>query len=165
MIAVIFVIFSPFANQMDKLSYPLIPPFEGESEFLLRDLSLNEGEQHFTKGISEYSANKFGSAVSHLEKAVENRPNQGEWWLYLGVSCYLDGRYEQAIQALLKADSLISPLYKPHAKWFLAQAQLQNDNPDEAARLLKWICDQEENNIYTEKANTQLKEIQITQKN
>jgi tetratricopeptide (TPR) repeat protein len=159
-IALVLLLTSPVANHHDKLPYPLRPPYEGESELLLRDNTLMSGEQSFRRGISDYSSNDFRGAVSKLQKAVANQPDNGEWWLYLGVSCYLDGEYDQAIKALVTADSLISSVYKPHARWYLAQAYLQIGRSDEAQRLLLWLSDQGDSNIYIDKAEMELSKMQ-----
>jgi tetratricopeptide (TPR) repeat protein len=161
-VVLVLLLTSPVVNHQDKLPYPLRPPYEGESEFLLRENTLMSGEQSFRRGISNYSANNYKGAVSQLKKAIADQPDNGEWWLYLGVSCFLEGEYNQAIKALMTSDSLISSLYKPHARWYLAQAYLQSGNSKEALRLLLWLRDQSDNSIYTKEADTELNKIQKT---
>jgi len=162
-IALVLLLSSPTANHDEKLPYPLRPPYSGESESLLRDNSLITGDQYFRGGISDYSAGKYASAISQFRKALADRPDQGEWWLYLGVASYLDGRYFDAIQALSKADSLILPLYQPHVRWYLAQADLKTGKTKDAIQLLQWLRDRADN-IYAGRADEELARIEADKK-
>jgi len=160
-VVLVLLLSSPTANHDERLPYPLRPPYAAESEYLLRDNSLMTGDQYFRRGISDYSVGKYGSAIVQLRKAVAEEPDQGEWRLYLGVACYLDGQYSEAIQALSKADSLILPLYQPHARWYLAQSYLKSGKSSDATQLLQWLCDRGDNNMYTDRAGEELARIGV----
>ena len=153
------LIYSPTGSNLEKLPYPLQPPYSGESELTLRDYTLIGGEQFFSKGISCYSSNDYKAAIENLLKAVAKDPTEGEWWLYLGVSYFLDDQPQPAINALTNADKFILPVFMPHAKWYLAQSYILKGNPDLAIPLLEWICDQKDNSIYASRAEVQLKNI------
>jgi tetratricopeptide (TPR) repeat protein len=114
---------------------PLVP-------LVLRGATSTAGEQYFNEGMGDYGRGNYNSAVKNLKLAVRTAPDQAHWWLYLGVSYFLDRQPVLAVSALERADFLASPELKPAARWYLAQAYLLAAKPDKALPMLAWVSDQ-----------------------
>lgn len=102
----------------------------------LRTVPAAEGQQWFEAGMDEYLHDNFKGAISQLKRAVKNSPGDGTWWLYLGVSYYLDHQAQPAIEALTEADRLTEYSLKNRAQWYLAQAYLLAGQAEAAIPLL-----------------------------
>jgi predicted Zn-dependent protease len=114
---------------------PLVP-------LMMRGGTTTAGERFFGDGMSDYSRGDYNSAAKNLTLAVRSAPDKAHWWLYLGVSYFLDRQPTLAVSALEKADMLAPNTLKPAARWYLAQAYLLAAKPDKALPLLAWISDQ-----------------------
>ena len=108
----------------------------------LRGEEATQGEQLFHQGMNDYLRGNYKGASNSLKRAVEKDPNNGIWWLYLGVCYYLNHQSKRAIGALTKADSLTQYSQKVRSRWYLAQAYLLEGDADRAIPLLEWIRDQ-----------------------
>lgn len=153
---VLFFLLIPHRHNpyITHLSYEKLPY---QSDYYRGEASA-EAESLFSRGIDDYLADNYKDAIANLENAVDRAPDEGSWWLYLGVCYYLDRQVKRAIKALTMADSLTQFYNKERARWYLAQAHLLNRNPKKAFPLLEWIIAQ--NRIYAERADSLLKTVQ-----
>ncbi|TKJ36566.1 hypothetical protein CEE37_14900 [candidate division LCP-89 bacterium B3_LCP] len=111
----------------------------------------------FRKGMDEYLKGNFKGAIDYLENAVSASPDEGPWWLYLGISYYLDRQAKPAVKALTKAVSLTEYTLKSGAEWYLAQAFLLDGNADPAMPLLEGLAIQKRD--YSEIAESLLEKV------
>jgi len=108
----------------------------------LRGEMATEAERLFHEGMNNYLKNNYKSAIGNLKNAIEKDPDNGSWWLYLGVCYYLDHQGKQAIEALTGADTMTQHSLKIRSRWYLAQAYLLQGDTDRAIPLLEWIMGQ-----------------------
>ncbi len=120
-----------------------------------------DAERSFDEGMEYYLRGNYRDAISNLNKAVEKTPENGAWWLYLGVCHYLERDAKAAIKALTRADSLTQYSNKTRARWYLAQAHLLNDDANQAIPLLQWLIDQRK--TYADKADSLLTGVRSIQ--
>ena len=132
----------------EKAPYKLMQP---------RAAAESEAQGLFITGMNEYLQNDFKGAVNYLTKAVERSPNEGPWWLYLGVSLYLDRQAKPALIALIKAETLTDYSLKYTAQWYLAQAHLLAADADRAIPLLEGLATLKKD--YAEDANALLVKV------
>jgi len=142
------VVLNPYIAHLsfEKLSYQ---PMELRGEVSL------EAKRVFEEGMSYYSVDDYSNAISRLRKAVKGAPDRVDWWLYLGVSYYLNRQPKRAIQALAKADSPTYATLQERARWYLAQAYLLRRDPQKADPLLEWIVAQDR--MYASQADSLLR--------
>ena len=95
----------------------------------------------FSMGMQAYNEGDYKSAAAILLEATEESPDDWPGWFFLGVSYYLDGQAQPAIDALLRADSLNKYAMEIEVKWYLAQAYLLNNDPDKAMPYLQWLAE------------------------
>ncbi len=76
-------------------------------------------------------------AVGLARKAVELVPSEGSFWNTLGVTHYRNGEWKDAIDALKKSKELLKGRQFSFNAFFLAMANWQLDNKDEAR---KWYA-------------------------
>lgn len=107
----------------------------------LRGEMATESERLFLEGMSSYLIDDYKGAIDNLQKAVGEAPENGSWWLYLGVCYYLDRQGKRAIEALTRADALTQHSLKVRARWYLGQAHLLRGDVDRAIPLLEWVRD------------------------
>jgi len=108
----------------------------------LRGEMASQAERFFHKGMNEYLRGNYRGAIGNLREAVEKDPDNGTWWLYLGVCYYLNHQGKQAIEALTRADGLTQYSLNVKSRWYLAQAYLLQGDADRAIPLLERIRDQ-----------------------
>lgn len=158
-----FYIILPVKQQIESpfetcLSFEKLPyqPIE------LRNGMANEAEQYYLNGMEDYLEDDYASAISKLRRAVRMQPDEGKWWLRLGVCYFLNRQPEPAIEALTKADELTQLSYKIRTRWYLAQSYLLKGDSENAVPLLEWVAAQDR--TYADEANSSLKSIHtITQ--
>ena len=109
-----------------------------------------EAQQLFASGMQAYREDNFKNAADLIAKALELEPTQGHWWLYLGISYYLDRQAAPAIEALVRADSLTEYTLRNTARWYLAQAHLLNNDAASARPVLDSLIEQ--NREYAQEA-------------
>jgi tetratricopeptide (TPR) repeat protein/serine/threonine protein kinase len=73
-------------------------------------------------------------AVDHAKKAVDLKPGAGTLWNTLGVAQYRAGDWNAAIAALAKSNDLLKGNHLSFNGFFLAMAQWQLGNKDEARK-------------------------------
>jgi len=120
-----------------------------------------EADPSFDEGMKAYLEGNYGDAIVNLRNAVEKAPENGSWWLYLGVCYYLERDAKAAVKALARADTLAQFSDKTRARWYLAQAHLLNGDANQAIPLLQWLIDQEK--TYAGKADSLLRIVQSKQ--
>ena len=103
-----------------------------------RSLAVTEGKKFFDEGMKSYVRKDYAGAIRSLKQAVRTE-SQDEWWLYLGVSYFMNHETASAINALEKADTLSPLKLKTPARWYLAQAYLVDRKIDRAKPLLESI--------------------------
>jgi Flp pilus assembly protein TadD len=101
-----------------------------------------------------YQKNNFKLAIGPLAKAVQEDSLEGRYWLYLGISYYLDHQAAQAATALTKAESLSDPAQRNRARWYLAQAYLLEQDTVRSMPLLQSLIN--EGFEYSEEADSLL---------
>jgi len=89
----------------------------------------------FEQGMEHYQAGRYTEAAEPLALHVEGDPEDHEAFFYLGVSRLLSEEPEVAVADLERARRLVpsSKLYL----WYLAQAELEAERPDDAERHLR----------------------------
>jgi len=128
----------PESPYLTYLSFEKLP-YRSEK---LRGEVATQAEQLFHQGMNDYLKGNYKGAINSLKKAVEKAPDNGIWWLYLGVCYYLNHQPKRAIEALTKANALTQYSQKVRSHWYLAQAYLLQGDVDRAIPLLEWIRDQ-----------------------
>jgi tetratricopeptide (TPR) repeat protein len=123
-------------------------PYEGSIR--LRGDSSNPGQSDFDGGMRDYLFGNYAHAIPQFKHAVRQSPNQGEWWLYLGVACYLEKDIKRALASLQKADALLAGDNQNTVRWYLAQSYLLAGMRSEAESLLDGLAAR--NNEYTSRA-------------
>jgi len=96
-----------------------------------------EAQNLFDRGMAEYDRDRYGRASSSLEKAVKLAPDQKHWWLYLGISRYLNHHPQAAVQPLETALTGENKRLQAMARWYLAQAWLAQGEASKARPLLE----------------------------
>ena len=104
----------------------------------LRGTTTTEGKRFFDQGMRGYMRKDYATAIKNLKLAVQSEP-QAQWWLYLGVSHFMNHESTPAIRALEMADTLSSPFLKTTVRWYLAQAYLVEQKGDRAKPLLESV--------------------------
>jgi tetratricopeptide (TPR) repeat protein len=113
--------------------------------------------ESFNQGMQSYLANDYASAIKLLKKAVALEPERGTWWMFLGISSYLDRRAPDAVAALTRAVALTEYDLKTESLWYLAQAHVLDGHKDQALPLLKQLSEQQ--NPYSGEAHDLLNRI------
>ena len=110
---------NPYA---DFLSYE---PLQYRQMTLRGDIHSN-AERLFDVGMTAYAISNYKQAIKGLELAVAESSDSWKYWMYLGISYYLDHRPPEAINALTKADKLSKYAFKDEIRWYLYQSLLLN---------------------------------------
>ncbi|MEM7625669.1 MAG: tetratricopeptide repeat protein [Planctomycetota bacterium] len=63
----------------------------------------NEADQHAQRAQKFYRAGQWERALAELREALDQRPDEGEWWFGLGLTLDALERYEEAADAFEKA--------------------------------------------------------------
>jgi hypothetical protein len=98
---------------------------------------LPEAQNLFDLGMAAYGRDRYGRASSYLQKALKLAPDQKHWWLYLGISCYLDHHPQAAVEPLETALTGENKRLQAMARWYLAQAWLAQREAGKARPLLE----------------------------
>lgn len=73
--------------------------------------------------LEPYRRDEFGVAARRLAEVVRNRPDAFEPTFYLGVSLLLDGRPQEAVPVLERAQRMASPIRRDEATRLLEAAR------------------------------------------
>jgi hypothetical protein len=125
-----------------------------------RGLVSSQAQDLVEKGMNAYLAGRYDEAAKSLRLAVERDSLQGDLWLYLGVSYYLDREPARAIATLGHAENLAGKdpyggVPQAHARWYLAQANLMRGNADRADSLLELLIP----GPYADRARSEIAQI------
>lgn len=96
-------------------------------------------------------------AIDRFLKNAQEDPDKLQHRFLLGISYFLTHQAKPAISTLKEADSLSKGALKIEIRWYLAQAYLLNNDPEEATPYLEWIIDKP--GEYAEKARKLLNHI------
>jgi tetratricopeptide (TPR) repeat protein len=107
-----------------------------------RSIESRQAEEIFSQGMQAYLKNDYSKAISKLKKAVELEPGNGRWWMFLGISEYMDRRALDAVSALSRADSLTEFDLNIETRWYLAQAHLLAKQEHQAIPILQGLVSQ-----------------------
>jgi tetratricopeptide (TPR) repeat protein len=129
-------------------------PYEAQ---VWRGESAGPAVEYFNQGMQSYLANDYSAAIKMLKKAVAMEPERGTWWMFLGISSYLDRRAPDAVEALTRAVALTEYDLKTESLWYLAQAHVLDGHKDRALPLLKQLSEQQ--NPYSGEAHDLLNRI------
>lgn len=135
LLAVISVIFyqkNQMTNELKSLSKSQLQPMENIIGFS------NDDQRQAAKGMKAYDQQNYTEAITLLQYATKEDPNDNSLRLYLAISYLMQEKNEEAeslFQAIIKADDLSAT----PAKWYLALSFLQNGKKEEAKRLLMGI--------------------------
>jgi cytochrome c-type biogenesis protein CcmH/NrfG len=122
---------SPYADYLEKskLSY--------NGGLKLRGVAPIAGQEQFDEAMEFYATDHFDQAVRLLEQAVRKQPDSATWWMYLGVSYYMQRDATEAVNALEHANQLAQADLRPQIQWYLANARLLAGKRDPAKELLE----------------------------
>ena len=95
-------------------------------------------QELFNQGMSFYLANDFQSALPFLERAAARHPENAQYRFFLGVTLLLNQKYEAGIKQLRQA-SVLASAYRDEAYWYVAQAYLKLNQPEQAKELLRML--------------------------
>ncbi len=115
-------------------------------------------QENFIEAKQYYDDENYAKAVKIFEKILRNTPQHYESLFYTAVSYMKLNKPEKAIENLDKVLMIKQGKLYNEAMWYKAQALVQNDNPGQAKTILKKII--KENNEYSNKAETLLKDLQ-----
>jgi Flp pilus assembly protein TadD len=143
-IAVVYLATAPQSSRESSEYVPFLSfqalPYEGS--VTLRGGENQPGKEDFDKGMKAYAQADYRHASTSIRSAVKKSPDQGEWWMYLGICGYLQHDSELAEKALTRADGLSQDRAKINSRWFLAQTYLLKGDRAHAGQLLEWIVAQ-----------------------
>jgi tetratricopeptide (TPR) repeat protein len=118
-------------------------------------------QEQFDQGMSDYSMKQYDAAIRKFRLALQQAPDEGLWWLYLGVSYYLDRRPDEAIAALNSVNEPAQSPFNAKAQWYKANALLMKRKPVEALSLLNWQIEQ--NTRYANDAKSLISKVKAIQ--
>ncbi len=111
----------------------------------------------FKQGMEYYLEEDYPRAIAHLKTAADADSAKGDYWLYLGVSYFLNRHAEEAIEALSYAVTICESVQKNRALWYLAQSYLSAGNAQMALPALETLASQ--GFEYSAEADTLLSKI------
>jgi tetratricopeptide (TPR) repeat protein len=114
-------------------------PMDNPTPLLLRGTSGPIGQENYMNGVNAYVEADYKRAERYFSKAVSQSPEQGDWWLILGVCQFLRHDAKNAISSLTEADKLTEGTSRQKARWFLSQSYLMVEDVDAAVKLLEWL--------------------------
>ncbi len=139
--ALVFLLIIPQTSRKPDNPYQQFISFEKAPYRPVRAAQTTEAHDLFQRGMEAYQANNFKTAIANLNKATNLKPNEGKWWIYLGVSYHLDKQADLAIGSLQVADSLTTSTLKQRSRWYLAQAYLVSGDISNAVPLLEELVE------------------------
>jgi tetratricopeptide (TPR) repeat protein len=102
----------------------------------------SDAQHQFNEGMRLYQVDDLQGAIDNLEKAVGIDSSQGSFWLYLGISYYLNRQPESAIDALTTARQKLDTVQRNRALWYLAQAYLLDGDAENSVPILQLLSHQ-----------------------
>lgn len=83
------------------------------------------------QGMQAYDQQRYAAAAKSLESYIQNHNDQSAR-VYLGISHLLSGKPAQAVRVLTEATQSLEPPVQEAARWYLALALLEQNNPEAA---------------------------------
>ena len=105
----------------------------------------------FTLALEFYNTRDYEKAAILFNKVLENKPNDMQTVLLIGVASFEEKKYPEAKQSFGRVIDDKDNLYIDQAQWYLALCYLNTDEKDKAIKLLKTIGN--ESSIYKNDAN------------
>ena len=112
----------------------------------------------FTLALEFYNTRDYEKAAILFNKVLENKPNDMQTVLLIGVANFEEKKYPEAKQSFGRVIEDKDNLYIDQAQWYLALCYLNTDEKDKAIQLLKTI--EKRDGIYKNDAK-RLSEIEI----
>jgi tetratricopeptide (TPR) repeat protein len=110
---------------------------------VMRDAGAVAAQRSFNRGMELFRGGDYKGAAYHLDDATLKDPQNGNYWLYSGMSQFLRHRAAAAIEALTRAEQLTEYTQKNRARWYLAQSYLLMGDPTRAVPYLKLLRDEQ----------------------
>ncbi|MCB1060673.1 MAG: T9SS type A sorting domain-containing protein [Calditrichaeota bacterium] len=107
---------------------------------VLRGKAGPAGSEEYQQGLEAYGKADYKKAAKFFADAVAKSPEQGEWWLVLGVCQVLQREPQEAIVSLKKAEKLTEEPSTSRARWFMAQSYLMTEELGRAVKLLEGLA-------------------------
>ena len=108
-------------------------------------------DEDFTLAREFYNTRDYEKAAILFNKVLENKPNDMQTVLLVGVASFEERKYPEAKQSFGRVIEDKNNLYIDQAQWYLALCYLNTDEKDKAIKLLKTIGN--ESSIYKNDAN------------
>jgi tetratricopeptide (TPR) repeat protein len=108
-------------------------------------------DEDFTLALEFYNTRDYEKAAILFNKVLENKPNDMQTVLLVGVASFEEKKYPEAKQSFGRVIEDKNNLYIDQAQWYLALCYLNTDEKDKAIKLLKTIGN--ERSIYKNDAN------------
>lgn len=105
----------------------------------------------FTLALEFYNTRDYEKAAVLFNKVLENKPNDMQTVLLVGVANFEEKKYPEAKQSFGKVIEDKDNLYIDQAQWYLALCYLNTSEKEKAIKLLKIIGN--ESSIYKNDAN------------
>jgi tetratricopeptide (TPR) repeat protein len=93
----------------------------------------------FTLALEFYNIRDYEKAAILFNKILENKPNDMQTVLLIGVANFEDKKYPEAKQSFSKVINNKDNLYIDQAQWYLALCYLNTNDKDKAKQLLEVI--------------------------
>lgn len=102
-----------------------------------------EAEREFGLAREAYNQKSFKDAIKHFSETVELDPQNGDAWLYLGISQYLRND-KAAIASLQRAETVVGGDAEKlaHARWYLALSYLDTEDVTNGLKKLNEVIAQ-----------------------
>jgi tetratricopeptide (TPR) repeat protein len=108
-------------------------------------------DEDFTLAVEFYNTRDYEKAAVLFNKVLENKPNDMQTVLLVGVASFEEKKFPEAKQSFGRVIEDKDNLYIDQAQWYLALCYLNTDEKDKAIKILKTIG--KESSIYKNDAN------------
>ena len=108
-------------------------------------------DEDFALALEFYNTRDYEKAAILFNKVLENKPNDMQTVLLVGVASFEERKYPEAKQSFGRVIEDKNNLYIDQAQWYLALCYLNTDEKDKAIKLLRTIGN--EGSIYKNDAN------------
>jgi tetratricopeptide (TPR) repeat protein len=119
--------------------------------------ALSVADADFTLALEFYNTHDYDKAAVLFTKVLENKPNDMQTVLLIGVSNFEEKRYPEAKQSFGKVIDDKDNLYVDQARWYLALCYLNTDETEKAKQLFEIIG--KENGFYQKDAKKIIREL------
>lgn len=113
---------------------------------------------HLSLGIAYYKAKSYQPARQELSLAVQNNPNEGSPYFFLGLTQQKLGDYDQSLSSFEKAASL-DPALSQSSWYYMGVAHFHSDNYTEAHTALERSIGLDENSSIAKDARDLMRKV------